>query len=367
MKNTKERSFVNIQKQRNLTSTILKQGINSNIKGITLIALMITIIILLIIVGVTLNLTLGEKGIFKTAHNAKEENLKSEATDKLNLKVLDIQMKKYAKKNRMPTLQEVADVLCEDEEIEYVKLPENKIASLDKINVGENTSILTKLKEYPYEFEINALFQIASVDGKDINYPISNGYPANIKNIVNGDIVKTFSCTKEGQEYIIPESGYYRIECWGASGGNAGSAIGGKGAYTNGIIYLSKNEKIYAYVGEVGKDGTVNGDAMDGSFNGGGPCGATNDYGTLSTGGGATDVRLLGGEWNDFDSLKTRIMVASGGGGACRMKIGSTWTNANGGFGGTVKGGKSNSIVSNRSKLYKSNRRNSNIRRTFSK
>ena len=90
-----------------MTSTILKQGINSNIKGITLIALMITIIILLIIVGVTLNLTLGEKGIFKTAHNAKEENLKSEATDKLNLKVLDIQMKKYAKKkNRMPTLQE---------------------------------------------------------------------------------------------------------------------------------------------------------------------------------------------------------------------------------------------------------------------
>ena len=41
-------------------------------------------------------------------------------------------------------------------------------------------------------------------------------------------------------------------------------------------------------------------------------------------------------------------MVASGGGGACRIEIGSTWTNANGGFGGTVKGGKSNSIVSNR-------------------
>ena len=32
-------------------------------------------------------------------------------------------------------------------------------------------------------------------------------------------------------------------------------------------------------------------------------------------GGGATDVRLTPGEWNNFDSLKSRIMVAAGGGG----------------------------------------------------
>lgn len=360
MKNTKEISFSNIQKQRNL------MRINSNIKGITLIALIIMIIVLIILAGVTLNLTLGEKGIFKIAKNAKEENSKGEATDKINLKVLGIQMEKYAKENRMPTLQEVSDELCEDEEIEYVRLPKKQIASLNKINVGRHTSILTKLKEYPYEFEINASFQIASVDGKDINYPINNVYPANIKNIVDGDIVKTFSCTKEGQEYSIPESGYYKIECWGASGGNAGAAIGGKGAYTNGIIYLSKGEKIYVYVGEAGKNGTVSGSAMDGSFNGGGPCGGTNDYGTLSTGGGSTDIRLLGGEWDNFDSLKTRIMVASGGGGACRMNIG-TWTNVNGGYGGTIKGGNGNKFISNRCKLYKSNWRDSNIRRAFSK
>ena len=43
--------------------------INDN-KGITLIALVITIIVLLILAGVTINLTLGENGIFKTAEMA---------------------------------------------------------------------------------------------------------------------------------------------------------------------------------------------------------------------------------------------------------------------------------------------------------
>lgn len=39
-------------------------------KGITLVALVITIIVLLILAGVTISLTLGENGIFKTAEGA---------------------------------------------------------------------------------------------------------------------------------------------------------------------------------------------------------------------------------------------------------------------------------------------------------
>lgn len=41
-------------------------------KGITLVALVITIIVLLILAGVTITLTLGEDGIFKTAEKAGE-------------------------------------------------------------------------------------------------------------------------------------------------------------------------------------------------------------------------------------------------------------------------------------------------------
>ena len=49
-----------------------------NNKGITLIALIITIIVLLILAGVTINLTLGENGIFKTAEMAGKNYTQAE-------------------------------------------------------------------------------------------------------------------------------------------------------------------------------------------------------------------------------------------------------------------------------------------------
>lgn len=41
-------------------------------KGITLIALIVTIIILLILAGVTINLAINDNGIFKRAQNASK-------------------------------------------------------------------------------------------------------------------------------------------------------------------------------------------------------------------------------------------------------------------------------------------------------
>jgi len=86
----------------------------------------------------------------------------------MNLKITSKQMQTYADHQRMPTLQEFADVLCEDNEIQYVELESKKVATLDKIEVGDATSIFTKLKEYPYEFEINSSLQLASIDGIQI-------------------------------------------------------------------------------------------------------------------------------------------------------------------------------------------------------
>ena len=47
-------------------------------KGITLIALIITIIILLILAGVTINLTIGENGIFRTAEMAEKNYMEAQ-------------------------------------------------------------------------------------------------------------------------------------------------------------------------------------------------------------------------------------------------------------------------------------------------
>ena len=55
-------------------------------------------------------------------------------------------------------------------------------------------------------------------------------------------------------------------------------------------------------------------------FNGGGKVIHTDTHWSNSeigtSGGGATDIRLTNGDWDNFNSLKSRIMVAAGGGGA---------------------------------------------------
>ena len=60
--------------------------------GITLIALIVTIIVMLILVGVTVNLTLGENGIFKHAGSAKEKYEMAENEERLNLLLADTRM-----------------------------------------------------------------------------------------------------------------------------------------------------------------------------------------------------------------------------------------------------------------------------------
>lgn len=148
-------------------------------KGITLVALVVTIIILILLAGITIRLTLGENGILNYSKEAKEETNKETATEKINLKITNAQMESYAKKERMPTLKEVSLVLKEDEEVEYVT--ETKQIASTKYEVGEEpTFIYTKLKDYPYEFGINSSLQLASVNGENVqNDKIDYSNPQN--------------------------------------------------------------------------------------------------------------------------------------------------------------------------------------------
>ena len=60
-------------KQRNKSKIKLKEEI-----GITLISLIITVIVLLILAGVTINLIIGENGIFKIAENAGKNYMEAQ-------------------------------------------------------------------------------------------------------------------------------------------------------------------------------------------------------------------------------------------------------------------------------------------------
>lgn len=58
-----------------------------NNKGITLIALVITIIILLILAGITIAMLTGDNGLLTKSNDAKITDLEASATEKINLAV----------------------------------------------------------------------------------------------------------------------------------------------------------------------------------------------------------------------------------------------------------------------------------------
>lgn len=109
--------------------------------------------------------------------------------------------------------------------------------------------------------------------------------------------------------------GRYKLECWGAQGGNGSSngnsninAVGGLGGYSVGTITLSKTQKVYIYSGGKGqtKSNTGSYSTVNGGFNGGG---SNYTYGSGGSGGGGSDIRI------GTDSLYARVIVAGGGSG----------------------------------------------------
>ncbi|MBR3152736.1 MAG: hypothetical protein IKF52_03930, partial [Clostridia bacterium] len=58
-------------------------------KGITLIALIITIIVLLILAGVTIAMVVGDNGILKRSNEAKDETTIAKIQEEVDLAVAD--------------------------------------------------------------------------------------------------------------------------------------------------------------------------------------------------------------------------------------------------------------------------------------
>ena len=167
-------------------------------------------------------------------------------------------------------------------------------------------------------------------------------YNEDYQKIENG-LTANFNYTGDYQEYTVPETGKYKIECYGARGGCnnwAGTYLSdyGLGGYESGIIELTKGEKLYIYVGKKGADGVKQANQLTStSFNGGGAgIGSSDNDDGGGAGGGATDVRLVAGNWDDFESLKSRIIVAGGGSGGATVTGG--FNKPSGGSGGGLTG-----------------------------
>ena len=136
------------------------------------------------------------------------------------------------------------------------------------------------------------------------------------------------------QNFVVPTTGTYKLEVWGAQGGSRNGYIGGYGGYSIGTITLSKSQNLYINVGG-------NGTTKIGGYNGGGnrPSGDTTGW-YAGSGGGATHIATVSGLLSTLENSKFDILIVSGGGGGATS---SSTYNANGGSGGgymgsTIKG-----------------------------
>lgn len=151
--------------------------------------------------------------------------------------------------------------------------------------------------------------------------------------------------------------GRYKLECWGAQGGNSNQSNGtygngGKGGYSTGILNVSTNTTIYITVGGQGQNGVLN-TRTAGGFNGGGDGYGTNNSGVGGGGGGASDISLMSPVFShssyfinnirDTNSLLSRIIVA-GGGGSAGYDVSNNAANGGAGGGNTGQDGLSNRV-----------------------
>ena len=80
-----------------------------NTRGITLIALVVTIIVLLILAGVSISMLTGQNGILNRAKEAKEQTQKANSKEKLGLILTDLQMDAYKKGSEIKIGEELAE------------------------------------------------------------------------------------------------------------------------------------------------------------------------------------------------------------------------------------------------------------------
>ena len=173
----------------------------------------------------------------------------------------------------------------------------------------------------------------------------SNVFAVTLSASYNGKVYN-YSYKNSVQSFTTEVAGYYKIEAWGASGGD-GTGInkkyGGKGGYTTGKVYIGNNVTLYLATGGKG------GDVMSGSYDPTGvtPHNATGGYngGQSATGfgqcwgaagGGATHlVTSNRGTLDNYKDYKTNVlMVAGAGGGSSVEKNNRTGFEGNGGYGG---------------------------------
>jgi len=109
-------------------------------KGITLVALVITIIVLIILAGVSINLILGDNGIITKAKEARKAQEIAEIKENVQMKIVELEMQKL--QNGQVITQAEIETILQAQNLEIIKNDDGTIKSIKPVG---------KDYEIPYE------------------------------------------------------------------------------------------------------------------------------------------------------------------------------------------------------------------------
>lgn len=206
--------------------------------------------------------------------------------------------------------------------------------------IGESNCITTSLAAGTYTITYTAIDSEGNSTSRNRELAVIWVCPYTIGQVIN------FDYTGAVQTFNVQCDGTYKMEIWGAQGGNgyynSAAQYGGLGGYSVGSYTTTQNTNLYVYIGGQGASyGTAGGIAYGyggGGFNGGGNARAYSS-GTYNSGagGGATHIATSTGIISSLSSNLSAILVVAGGGGGGKGEYAAgSYLGSAGGFSGVL-------------------------------
>ena len=192
-------------------------------KGITLVALVVTIIVLLILAGVAISLSIGNNGLFSRTKSASEVHLEKSATEKLEIALSNLQIDKKTKaeyneerylgeelgKEGIIVIENIA--IVDGYQFEIDRSVPKIVTSIGKGNESEdikvkaNGNIRKDYVEATLEVEIEYEGKIGSItiNGKEIEVPEKENGKYIINEVVEKNGTYTILAKDEKNNYKI--------------------------------------------------------------------------------------------------------------------------------------------------------------------
>ena len=147
----------------------MKKILEKKQKGITLIALVITIIVLIILAGVAINLTLGQNGLLNRTKEAREKYEIASAKEYIELKIDEC----IIEKGGDASLQDIIDYLAEDSNVTYYVALEEVGLVAGEVDIGSPKEIYVVYNSYQFKVNESKKVEFISIVDVDLEGKVS--------------------------------------------------------------------------------------------------------------------------------------------------------------------------------------------------